>query len=123
MKALEENSYYSGPYVKNFLKEFGGLIIRHPHFKLKASVEEVHFNPIVAIPGIYREKVEEYEEAMGMKLALIGEAETGHMFLLLAENGAVFGGYDGSLILLGKSGYEAIQTLCDGSSAETVWIR
>jgi hypothetical protein len=42
------------------------------------------------------------------------------MTMLMAEDGAVYAGFDETLLRLGNSGTEALHTLCEGVEPEPV---
>lgn len=118
--ALQKEGYIINKVIRDFLISFGGLKIKHPHHGIQNKEEEFHLDPILAISGIYPEKIEEYNKRTGSILTVIGEASNRYLVLMMAEQGAVYAAYDDFLIFLGESGEEAIVTLCEGKQATEI---
>ena len=119
-KALNKDGYYINSTIRKFLKEFGGLLVYHPHAKLKNEIDFFHFNPIESINSIFKERIESYEDRINEKLTVIGEAYSNHMALIMSESGKIYAGYDDLLLLIGNDYSKALETLCEGK--ETIRI-
>lgn len=113
-KCLKSEGYPIHAAVVDFLKQFGGLLVVHPHHRVKEEKDEFYINPTVAAEHIYPERVEDYSERVGASLCVIGEAFSYHMTLVMNPDGKVYAGYDDTLIQVGKSGTDAIEALCSG---------
>ncbi|WP_137940525.1 SUKH-3 domain-containing protein [Chitinivorax sp. B] len=113
---LKNEGYPAGSAVKVFLEEFGGLSGMHKGYR-GDDWEEFHFDPIIAMEGIFRERVIDYELRFGDGLTPIGEAYNQHLVLLISEKGAMLGAYDDYLCVLGESveiGFQALFESKDG---------
>lgn len=49
IKILEQEDFYISDAVRAFLYKFGGLLVRHPHAKIKEKTDYFHFDVIKAI--------------------------------------------------------------------------
>lgn len=113
-KSLKSEGYPIHAVVMDFLRQFGGLLVVHPHHRLKEEKDEFCINPSVAASHIYPEPVEDYSERVGAPLCVIGEAFSYHMTLVMDPDGKVYAGYDDTLIYVGNSGIDAIEAICSG---------
>ena len=113
-KSLQSEGYPIHAVVVDFLRQFGGLRVVHPHHRLKEEKDEFYINPTVTASHIYPERVEDYSERVDAPLCVIGEAFSYHMTLVMATDGKVYAGYDDTLIHVGDSGTDAIVALCSG---------
>lgn len=119
-KDLLAEGYPINDKIRNFLISFGGLEVHHPHHRVQNEEDEFHLNPSVAIQTIYPERVEEYNHRTNNHLVVIGEASKGYLILMMGLDGKVYAGYDDFLLLLGFSGEDALETLCEGKSAPEI---
>jgi hypothetical protein len=76
-EALEAEGYKLSNIAKEFLKQFGGIEILHPAFRVPNAFDKTHFDPIKAIRAIYRGNVEEYEERVGVASSLRSQRPPG----------------------------------------------
>ena len=113
ISALEDDGYRLFPAAHEFLASLSGLEGDMPSFR-SGGTERIHFKPDSAILNIYRERVETYEQRVGESLVVIGEANNGHMVLLLSETGRMFGGNDDFLCELGSSMADGLRSLFEG---------
>ena len=104
--------YVSNDLVNGFLTEFGGIEVTHSAFLAKGKLDTFHFDVIRAIEGVYRECVETYEQKVGESLAVVGEAYSNHLVLLMSISGKFYGAFDDVLILIGNNKFEALEALC-----------
>jgi len=121
IKALEDKDFYVSDAVKKFLSVFGGLLIRHPHAKLKEEIDYFHFDVIKAInSGDPTWVSEEYSSRVGKKLCIIGEAFRRIMVLCMSEDKKVYAGTDEALFFVGESPESAIEALCNGDDLKEI---
>jgi hypothetical protein len=97
--------------VAGFLAEFGGLVVNE---RFARAGEVLTVDPVLAVSGIHRERVEEYEEFLGVELVPVGDGCTGHLAVMITPDGAFFGGFDDCLVRLGDSAFEMVGKLDQG---------
>lgn len=98
-----------------FLKNFGGLLIKHPHAVKFDLIDNFHFEVEQALQGGDPDWVkEDYSERVGESLCVIGEAFRRGMVLCMSPTGKVYAGTDDWLVYVGASGEEAIEALGAG---------
>lgn len=120
VEALNEDGYKISEKAKNFLVEFGGLEISHQAYRFPHEIENTHFDPLRAISGICRERVQIYEERTGENLVTIGEGYNEHLVLLISESGKIFGAYDDFLTCLGDNIFEALEAICQSKETSEI---
>ncbi|MCL2141886.1 MAG: SUKH-3 domain-containing protein [Methanimicrococcus sp.] len=120
VKILSDEGYQLNKYALEVIEQFGNLELEHPSYKIKNQTEKLHFNPLKACEGIYREKVEEYESRIGESLVVIGEAYNEHLTLMVSDNGSIYGGYDDFLVRLGNSIEDALETIYYSKEVEEI---
>ncbi|HEV3339439.1 MAG TPA: SUKH-3 domain-containing protein [Pirellulales bacterium] len=100
--------------VKEFLRHFGGLIIK---YKMPTKVPDVlEFEAEHAVRGMGRGALRSFEElTKASALFPIGHYQGGTCMLLMDEGGKVFGGSDTCVCLIGRTGSEAVETILTGS--------
>ncbi|MFI8709564.1 SUKH-3 domain-containing protein [Bacillus sp. NPDC077411] len=108
---LEEEGYFVSEASQEFLKQFGGLVLNQPAFKILNELEKLHFDPILICEHVYRERVETYEERVEEPLVVIGEAYNEQLILMMSPSGKIYGGYDDYLTILGDNYDEAFEAL------------
>jgi hypothetical protein len=118
--SLEDDGYEVNSLVCDFLRNYGGLEIRHPHTKIAEKTDNFHFNVTLATESYFPEVIEEYMERVNEKLVVVGECRSGHMVILLSHSGKMFAGYDEMLVKLGDCVEDALVTLCEGHGMELV---
>jgi hypothetical protein len=96
----------------DFLRSFGFLELRYPHARDPTSSDGCHFDAIRATNNVSPETVRWWSERVRSPLVPIGEASTAHVTLVMATDGAVYGGYDHYLWKIGIHGEDAIEALC-----------
>ena len=105
--------------VVEFVREFGGLKVEFPVLVRDDSKWDANrgrkewflIDPIKAIADCSVEWFKYYSERAGKPLCPIGQAHCGHAILLMAEDGAIYGGYDEEFWEEGESGIEALENL------------
>lgn len=108
---LNNNEFIIHKTVLKFLNSFGGLNII---FEKNTDKDNIEFNPIKANEGFHTYWIKEnYHSRTNSILCPIGIAYRNHMIVSMDELGYVYGGYDDTLIRLGKSGEEAIDNICN----------
>lgn len=113
-RVLSAEGYKISEYAREFLKRFGGLTVTHPQARVADMEDRFHLNPVKAANDVYCERIQSYEEMVGESLVVIGQAYREHMILSMSESGKVYASLDNLLLKLGNSGFEAIETLCQG---------
>ncbi|MFX0196969.1 MAG: SUKH-3 domain-containing protein [Candidatus Hodarchaeota archaeon] len=107
--------------VINFLREFGGLKVVHPHAKVPGKMDFFSFNVKKAIQDHDPLWVkEEYSNRVGKQLCIIGQAFRDYMVLSMSEDSEVFAGFDDILVYVGSSGDQAIENLCLGKELKEI---
>ena len=103
------------PAARAFLAEFGGLTVTYPHARVPGSQDKFVIDPLLALRGRDPGWAREYARRCGEPaLTPVGEAARGYLIMCMGPGGHVYGGYDGTLVLLGTSGDDAIEGLCTG---------
>lgn len=120
VKLLKAEGYHVSTNVVNFLEEFSGLRIKHPHHEKPEIIDEFHFIITEIVQNTYYNWIEEYSQRIQKKVCVIGEAYRGYMALMMCNKGAVYGGCDDILFKIGISGADAIEALCQGRELEEV---
>jgi hypothetical protein len=108
---IKKGGYEILPKVLDFLVSFDGIEIRFINLR-NGILDDITLgfekgNELEPIDRI----TEEYELRIGRKLCVIGTAYRRHVILVMAEDGKVYGGYDGWLAKMGDSGIEAIEAI------------
>lgn len=120
-KTLDGEECESFDEVDEFLTEFGGLKVHHPHHKVSGTDDYFIIDPAGACEDFDPLWVtDDYSERTGEVLCPIGEAHRGHMVLAMGETGAVYAGYEDILHKVADSGAEAIENLCCGYDPEEI---
>ena len=98
--------------AEKFLREFAGIRVE---FKTeRGTTDSFHFDAIMANEGFDIAWVRlNYRGRVGKDLCVIGQGFCDHMTLLMDDSGRVFGGYDETLVLIGRSGDNAIERICN----------
>ena len=109
-----ECGFYVCDSAIEFLREFGGLTLRFPHFRDPENEDWCHFHAASAAGHAIPQAIEEYETVVGERLTVIGEARSNHFTLCMSGRGCVFGGFEDVLVKFGDTGREAINTVCEG---------
>lgn len=104
--------------VKDFLAEFGGLRLETPPGTPDEHQEWFFFG--VVEPSFHL--MQFYSRAVGEYLFKVGLAYRGYMVLGMGSTGAVYAGYDETLIRVGESGVAAIECLWQGGATEEIEI-
>lgn len=120
LQKLLSEKYHVTDEIKTFLVEFGGLTVEHPALRVPNEMDFFHFDTIAAVDGIYREKVETYEQRVEKSLVVVGEAYSNHMVILMATTGEFYAAFDDLLIFLGKDRFEALKSLCEGGETPEI---
>ncbi len=122
---VEENKKCGFAFVDlaaDFLREYGYLRLKYPHYRVPESMDSCHFNATIAagsaIPGL----IQDYEKALGRPLTVIGEAFTDHMTVVMDDLGRVYGGFEDIFHKFGDTGVGAINCLCGGYETEPIYI-
>jgi SUKH-3 immunity protein len=105
---LEENGFPVGGRVNEFLREYGGLVVKY--FR-NGREDRVEFDVNEACAQVDPDWVVEYSMRAGVPLSPVGFANHGHLLLLLGQDGRFFGGFDDFFGYLGSSPREMISRL------------
>ncbi|AUX26034.1 uncharacterized protein SOCEGT47_065870 [Sorangium cellulosum] len=100
--------------VVDFLREFGGLRVVHPHHRVPGKQDYFHINPSIAAKEfpIREDGLYDDNERVGAPLCAIGTACRDYMLLIMDAAGKVYASMDDYLFLVGNSGFEALESLC-----------
>ncbi len=120
-RILNQEEFELSETIEQFLKRFGGLIVKYPHAKVRDACDDFHFDVLKAIHGGDTNWVSgDYSARTGEELCVIGEAFRRDMVLSMSPTGKVYSGADDFLTYVGASGEEAIEALCTGRELERV---
>jgi hypothetical protein len=110
------------PKTKNFLRKFGGLIIR---YAMRSGQEDVlEFLAERAVQGMGGSGLEGFEERIDVApLCPIGHHLFGTCMLFMDSRGRVFGGSDETVTFVGKTGEEAISKILTGVESQPLESR
>lgn len=97
--------------VETLVSEFGGLTFGE-QFGPFGDILTVDAS--LAVSGIYKERIEEYEEFLKVKLFPVGVAARGVLTVMLGSDGSFYGGYDDELDFLGTNVREMLGRLTLG---------
>jgi hypothetical protein len=101
------------PKAKEFLRGFGGLIIRYPT-KAKGT-DVLAFLADREVRAMDGSGVQCFEELIGVApLCPIGHYQFGTCILFMDKRGYVFGGSDETISLIGQTGDEAVGNILTG---------
>ncbi|MGO1052769.1 SUKH-3 domain-containing protein [Crossiella sp. CA198] len=109
LSALEADGYQVPPWAAEFLREYSGLCL-----PIRPN-DEVHLSAARVCEQLFPEWTSEYSTRVGVPLIPIGVAETGHLALLLAEDGRWFGGFDDEFGEIGANTLAALDSLINRS--------
>lgn len=122
--AMYEQAYESEgvpflPRTKQFLRAFGGLIIR---YETKARQEDVlEFFAERAVQGMGGRGLEDFQERIGVApLCPIGHYLFGTCMLFMDNGGRVLGGSDETVTFIGETGEEAIGNILTGVDSAVI---
>jgi len=118
LRQLEADGYAVSETVREFLARFGGLRLTYPHFRVPQENDSCHFDAAEAARGIFPATVAKWAEGVGEPLCPIGEAFSGHMTLVMTPSGAVYAGFEDTLVHVGDTPVDAINSLCEGREDE-----
>lgn len=118
VRALTAMGYEVGDAGVGFLRSYGSLEVFYPHRRDPTSPDGCHFDAVTAARNIPPATVQWFGERVGSALVPIGEADSGHMTLMMAKDGVVYGGYDPYMWKVGANGDDAIEALCTGRDLE-----
>jgi hypothetical protein len=118
--ALASDGYVVSPAVEKFLASFGGLSLSYPHYRDPTLADRCHLDAALAAENVFAEQVSYWSSRVGSELCPVGEAFSDHMTMVMTDDGAVYAGFDETLVRLGNSGTEALNTLCEGVEPEPV---
>lgn len=113
---LEEDGYSVFPAARVFLERFGGLHLEW--CDVLSNEQTLHTDVHDAIANVFRQNVMIFEERVGHRLCLVGEAFDGYMALLVADDGTVFVGVDDTLRRAGRSPEDALNNILLGFELE-----
>lgn len=114
LKALIEDGYEINSLVEEFLKNYGGLEVKHHHTKDSTQMDKFHFNAEKATESYFPEVVEEYMERVNEKLVVVGMCRSEHMVVMLSHSGKMYAGFDEILLKLGDNIASGLVALCEG---------
>jgi SUKH-3 immunity protein len=113
--ALIKDGYVVPEKCEAFLKEFGGLSGSMNKYASRGWVTLFHFDPIVAIGNVYRDRFSEYEDIFGESITLVGESDNNHLALGISKSGKFLGGFDDDIFIFGESIEDGLNTLFCGN--------
>jgi len=113
-RVLEAEGYEVFPCVLEFLRSFASI---RAYFTMPEGGENDFFlDPVEAVDVIYMERVaEDNGPRIGMTLCVIGLYHHNNMVLMMDSDGAVYGGYDETLLHIADSAEEAIEAMVKGA--------
>lgn len=117
VEVLVKDGYIVPEKCKDFLREFGGLSGKMNKYAGRGWVTLFHFDPIVAIGNVYRDRFSEYEDFVGETITLVGESDNNHIALGVSDSGKFLGGFDDDLFIFGENIAEGLNTLFCGGPA------
>jgi len=105
--------------AKTFLRTFGGLLV---NYTTRANDDDVlDFSADEAVEGHGAGALHRYELILGTgSLSPIGYFDTGSCLLLMDSSGIVYGASGWRLILVGKTGVGAIESIVSGGEFEVL---
>lgn len=111
-RLLKQAGYPVFPVILEFLSCFGGIRFYYPHRIMSSYEEYASFKIVEADAHTLLEYVALSAEDLGRPLCLIGECNSGDMWMMMDEEGYVYEDYGSQMFLLGTSGADAIEALC-----------
>lgn len=106
---LRRNGYVLFPKVREFLSEFGNLVVEYTQsgkqYELRLNASSVAGDLVQA------QAAELYSSNTNIEFCPIGENTLTGEFLLMDRDGNVYGAFDEFLRLLGRSGEEGIENI------------
>jgi hypothetical protein len=99
LRSIAREGYSTFPTAIEFLRQYSGL---HLSVDLAGRPDEIWFSAHRACMHIGSSWVRDYSDRSGITLLPVGAAYTGHLTLLIGENGHWFGGYDNEFGLIGE---------------------
>jgi hypothetical protein len=119
IKICKLNGYEINDYAICFVEQFGWLKGSHRAYRT-IDLESFDFNPCKAISDIPKERVDIYSLRYGEGLIPIGEIFTEHLTLMVSSSGALLGGYDDYLCIIGESLEKGIEAIFEPVSYKEV---
>lgn len=104
----------------DFLSKFGNLVLTVP--TVEGKQDHCSFHAVAAAQDFPVGHFAEYKRRTGKKLVIVGKTGEGIITLLMADDGAVYGGMSETpdwLFLVGRSPQEALNVLCKGQPWST----
>ena len=115
VRVLEAEGYPVHPCVREFLRSFAS--IRAFFTTPEGEDNDFFLDPVEAVDFIYMERVaEDYSPRVGLSLCVIGLYHHNNMVLMMDSGGAVYGGYDETLMHIADSAEEAIEAMVAGAA-------
>lgn len=119
VRVLEAEGYPVHPCVQEFLRSFAS--IRAFFTTPEGEDNDFFLDPVEAVDFIYMERVaEDYSPRVGLPLCVIGLYHHNNMVLMMDSGGAVYGGYDETLMHIADSGVEAVEAMVSGAAFSEV---
>lgn len=110
LSAWRQAGYSPKGRVLEFTASFAGLKIVHDGYKI--GISESVFDPLLALNTAAPARVkEDYSVWAGCHLTPVGVAYSEHMTYCMAENGALYGGFDDYFCIIGESAEEAFENV------------
>jgi hypothetical protein len=110
-KAYRDERYVIFPAALQFLEQFGGLAGNHRAMQHTNPLKHFTFDARKAAENIPKEKVDVYSVRFGEALIPVGEIDDGYITLMISEHGALVGGLDNYLWLLGNTVDEGLNAI------------
>lgn len=114
---LEDKGFSLSLPAEMVLAEFGGLLVKHPHWAGPRDKldDNFHFDVPKALTRWMLGWIGEYSAMVGEELCPIGEAYRGNMIMCAGPSGRIYGGFDDTFVLFGETTELAIENLCSGA--------
>jgi hypothetical protein len=93
-----------------FVANFDGLVVEYAQTVPAGTgrTDTCVLSAVEATRSVFEPVVRGYEERVGESLCPVGLAASGHLVLVMAPSGRVYGGYDKFLSRYGENGFEAV---------------
>jgi hypothetical protein len=106
-----QRGYTASAAAREFVAEFDGITFTYPRHPLDGGTHTCVLDAVAATRSVAPARVREYQERTGEPLCPVGRAASGHVVLLVAASGRVYGGYDDFLARYGDNGRQALRNI------------
>lgn len=109
--AWEQDGYSAFQAGVHFIQSFNGITLKHRSWDGKAE-DESYFDSVLATQGFDRLwALEVYQPLIGKKLLPVGQGYSRHLSYLIAEDGAMYAGYDDFFCEIGTDIISALENI------------